>query len=152
MNLSGNGAMPLNDIKTLLYGAFMILPSDTSGRSVVYVDRSKVLENDIISSRSVFFLLQSLMNNKQTGRDGAVCLINLSNPFGALFSRTNVALAKELFTKAMTLKKERVHLICCPPSIAQGQKSFVSSCTLGLSIESWFKKSFLLILIFAHLP
>ena len=126
MDLSGHGAVPLEDVRTLQSGVFMVLPNDEAGNSVIYLDRSKLLEDDVISQRLGFFLLQKLMDNELSAKNGFTALINLSNPFGATLNKDNVARAKELIRKAMIMKVGRIHVVCSPP--VRGRHTFVSSC------------------------
>lgn len=136
IDLSGAGAIPPEDVRLLQTGALMMLPHDPSGRSVLYIDRSKLLECESISPAVLFFVQQRLMENEMSGKIGCTTLVNLSNPFGATFQPKNVALAKDIVRKAMPLRVGRVHVVCCssPSPVQAGQQSFVSSCksTAGL--------------------
>ena len=132
LDLSEQGAMPPEDIQTFQYGAYMFLPNDSAGKTVLYIDRSKLLEDHTISSRFLFFVLQRLLDNEISTKVGAVCLINLSNPFGATFQLNNVAVARELVKKALPIRRGRIHIVCALPAAMQGRNSFVSSCKLKL--------------------
>ena len=125
IDLSGRGAVPAEDVRTMQSGTIMMLPNDLSGKSVLYVDRSKLLENETMSPALMFFVQQRLMENDMSGKVGCTTLVNLSNPFGATFQPKNVALAKDIVRKAMPLRVGHVHVVCSPP---QGRQSFVSSC------------------------
>ena len=127
IDLSGRGAVPPEDVRLLQSGVLMILPKDLFGKSVLYIDRSKLLENESIPPTLVFFLQQRLMENEMSGKVGCTTLVNLSNPFGATFQPKNVALAKDMIRKAMPLKIGRVHVICSYP-VQTGHQSFASSC------------------------
>lgn len=135
MDLSGRGAIPLEDVHTLQSGVLMILPKDVEGNSVIYVDRSKLLESDRISPRLVFFVLQRMMDNELSAKNGFVALINLSNPFGATWQKDNVAKAKDLVRKAMLVKVGQIHVVCSPP--VQGCNSFVSSCKSSIILRKF---------------
>lgn len=127
LDLSGKGAMSLEDVRMLHTGCLMFLPFDLKGRSVLYIDRSKLLEDEKISSRLLFFCIQRIMQNKMSQTSGSVALVNLSTPFGATFQTDNIALAKDLIRKGMPMKAEgEIHVVCTPP--LQGRNSFVSSC------------------------
>jgi len=128
MDLSGKGAIPPEDVRLLMQsGVLMMLPNDSSGRSVLYMDRSKLLEDESISPAVLFFVQQRLMENEMSGNIGCTTLLNLSNPFGATFQPRNVALAKDIVRKAMPLRVGRVHIVCSFP-VRAGHRSFVSSC------------------------
>eukprot|EP00977_Amphora_coffeiformis_P011113 scaffold2657_cov89-Amphora_coffeaeformis.AAC.7 len=126
IDLSGKGAVPPEDVRLMQSGVLMILPKDVSGKTVLYMDRSKLLENESIPPSLVFFVQQRLMENDMSGKVGCTSLVNLSNPFGATFQPKNVALAKDMIRKAMPLKVGSVHVVCSFP-VQAGQQSFVSS-------------------------
>ena len=126
MDLSGKGAIPLEDVRMLQTGVIVHLPKDLEGRSVVYVDRSKLLENETMSPCMLFFTLQKIMENEVTYKKGYISLINLSNPFGSMFERENVTRFKDYIRKAMPIKVGTIHIVCSPPG--EGMSSFVSSC------------------------
>jgi hypothetical protein len=112
-------------VKIVHTGCLIILPKDESGRSVLCVDRSKMLEGDMMSPKVLFLCIQRLSENEESLKSGYVSIINLSNPFGAAFHKSNVQFSKDLVKKAMPLKVNSIHVVCCPPG--QGRQSFVST-------------------------
>lgn len=78
-----------------------------------------------MSPRVLFLCIQRLSENEESLKSGYVCIINLSNPFGAAFHKSNVQFSKDLIKKAMPLKVNSIHVVCCPPG--QGHQSFVST-------------------------
>jgi hypothetical protein len=88
IDLSGNGALTLDDVRILKTGYTVNLPRDNKGRSVIYIDISKKRPETIPSTRIMFFFGQSVMENEMTRTDGFVGLYNISNPYAADFDKT----------------------------------------------------------------
>jgi hypothetical protein len=116
LDLSGKGALDEGDLAFLNSGCAVMLPSDNKNRSVICIDRSKTIHGkEDLCIRPLFFLLSAASENEMSQREGCIGLVVLNNPTGAIFHRGNVNQAAELIRKALPLRLEKCHLLCCPP-------------------------------------
>jgi Divergent CRAL/TRIO domain len=123
MNLSGQGALTEDDVKTLQTGYLLNCPDDENKSSVLYYDRSKRPQDDKASARILFFALQSTMANEASQKDGFVLLMNLSNVFSSDINISKVQFASRLIQEAMPIRVKRIHLVCRPPGGRHQQSS-----------------------------
>ena len=120
LDLSGNGAMTANDIKTLQLGYLTSLPCDSMGRAVLYYDRSKrPSQCEQAPRRILFFTLQTAMENESSRNNGFVMLVNMLNPFAAF--------DLEVARHSMPMKVAIIHLICNHPSATSLHPSLKTS-------------------------
>jgi hypothetical protein len=123
LDLSGQGALTVEDVRTLQTGYLLNCPRDENKRSVLYYDRSKRPQDDKASARILFFALHSTMPNEESQTGGFVLLMNLSNMFSSDINISKVQFASCLIQDAMAIRVARIHLVYRPPG-GRCQQSF----------------------------
>ena len=82
ITLSGNGALNEDDVELFRTGAFMVLPPDSEGRPVIYVDKSRLSNPHLTVGakqlRCFFYCLSAVSELEMCATRGFVLLV----PFG----------------------------------------------------------------------
>jgi len=106
---TGEDALGQTDRKALATGFLTLLPTDTNGQSVLFVDLSrlgsKVVSRD--SNRCLFYMMSLMTENEKSQTDGVILLHWVVPPDFALIDVCFL----EALIKALPLKLHRIHLI-----------------------------------------
>lgn len=127
IDLSGNAAMTSDDVKIIRTGTCVNLPRDLKKRTVLYIDASKRRPDTTPSRRTIFFLLQCVMENEASRKDTFVMLANISNPFAGSFVPSNVKCLKYGIAECMPIKDYRIHMIHIPPADTRVDNTFINT-------------------------
>jgi len=109
MTQTGEDALGGKDLRTLATGFLTLLPVDTNGQSILYVDLSQLSGNISSSDRNrcLFYMMSLLTENEKSQTDGAILLHRVHPPDFAVIDVSVL----EALVKALPLKLSRVHLI-----------------------------------------
>jgi hypothetical protein len=126
INLSGQGAMTIDDVNVLKTGYTVNIPRDKKNRTVIYIDNSRKGPDMLPSRRTIFFFGQCFMENEvsrchdNSNQDGGfVILCNISNPFAANFIEANHQCMEDLIASCMPIRPHNVLLLhIAPPGIS----------------------------------
>jgi hypothetical protein len=116
---TGKGTLSRDDMVVLKTGSVAILPDHESGRVVMYLDRSKLLDQSKRSSESrlrcMFYVLSVASEIVKAQTDGFIMLgvvstPRCSDPMEIEMARKNAALLKEVMPACVVTN----HLLICP--------------------------------------
>jgi hypothetical protein len=116
---TGKGALSRDDMVVLKTGSVVILPNHESGQVVMYLDRSKLLDQSKPSSdsrlRCIFYVLSVVSEIVKTQTDGflmlgVVATPRCSDPIDIEVARKATAVLKEVMPARMGTN----HLLVCP--------------------------------------
>jgi hypothetical protein len=122
---TGTGALSQDDMVVLKTGSVVILPNHESGRVVMYLDRSKLLDQSKRSSdsrlRCIFYILSVVSENAKSQTDGFIMLgvvatPRCSDPIDIEVARKITAVLKEVMPARMGTN----HLLICPAKAKEG--------------------------------
>jgi hypothetical protein len=122
---TGAGALSRDDMVVLKTGSVVILPNHESGRVIMYIDRSKLLDFSKRSLESMlrcmFYVLSVVSETVKTQTDGFVLLgvvvtPRCSDPMEVELARKCTALLKEV----MPVRMGTNHLLVCPSKSKEG--------------------------------
>jgi hypothetical protein len=122
---TGTGALSRDDMVVLKTGSVVVLPNHESGRVVVYLDRSKLLDQSKRSSdsrlRCIFYILSVVSENAKAQPDGLIMLgvvatPRCSDPIDIEVARKITAVLKEVMPAQMGTN----HLLVCPSKAKEG--------------------------------
>ena len=110
LNLSGNGALTLEDVKLIRTGSFLLTAEDT-----VVVDRSQQPENVDFSIESqirhIFFFQQLLSRHRVNAMPGKGCKFVVRYKLFKTTERRVAAKTSEIFSEAIPVRVKAVHLV-----------------------------------------
>jgi hypothetical protein len=122
---TGNGALSRDDMVVLKTGSVAILPNHESGRVVLYLDRSKLLDFSTRSLearlRCMFYVLSVVSEIVKAQVDGFIMLgvvatPRYSDPMELEAARKSTALLKD----CMPVRMGTNHLLVCPSKSREG--------------------------------
>jgi hypothetical protein len=115
--LTGKGALDEKDIMVLRSGWLNILPKDSVGRSVLYYDRARAPNPELIESllRAKFFILSILSESIASQTDGFVFIFPVSTRPGGDLSHRTAPRFLQLISNAMPTRMMTAHFTCYPP-------------------------------------
>jgi hypothetical protein len=125
---TGTGALSRDDMVVLKTGSAAILPDHGSGRAVIYLDRSKLLdltENSFNSRhRCMFYVLSAVAESVKAQRDGYLMMGVVVTPrFSEASTLNTVEFGRksvELLKEVMPIRMEANHLLVCPAKAKEG--------------------------------
>jgi hypothetical protein len=124
MNLSGLGALTVEDLEHLGLGAVRILPKDSMGRSVLYYHQSPLNRIDIMTAlRYTFYFATVALEDDLSQRHGVVLLGDTNDSRQDNFNRKRARLLLELLRDCLPLRIRAVHI--CFPAIKSVGKLFL---------------------------
>jgi len=106
---TGEEALGRKELKVLVTGFLTLLPTDTNGQSILFVDLSRLSGNIDSSDRHhcLFYMMSLLTENEKSQTDGAILLHRVHPPDFALIDLVFL----ESLVKALPLNLSRIHLI-----------------------------------------
>jgi hypothetical protein len=122
---TGTGALSRDDMVVLKTGSVVVLPNHESGRVVMYLDRSKLLDQSKRSSdsrlRCIFYILSVVSEIVKAQTDGFIMLgvvatPRCSDPIDLEVARKITAVLKEVMPARMGTN----HLLVCPSKAKEG--------------------------------
>jgi len=109
INLSGEQALTQKEISCLRSAFVSLLPNDVEGRSVVYIDPTRMRPGTPteVFDRCVFYIMSLLAENEMTQTTGAVLLHKIGPPAFGLYGGSFL----EILIRALPIRFKKVHLI-----------------------------------------
>jgi hypothetical protein len=121
MNLSGLGALTVEDLEHLGLGAVRILPKDSMGRSVLYYHQSPLNRIDIMTAlRYTFYFATVALEDELSQRHGFVLLGDTNDSRQDNFNRKKAKLLVEVVRDCLPVRTRAVH-ICFPARKSVGK-------------------------------
>ena len=117
---TGEDALGRKDLSILGSGFVQLLPDDSKGRSVIWIDSSRLPEGGVAASRDrcLFYMTSLLCENELSLTEGAVLIFNIHHP---TLERLDTRLIKKL-AETLPLRFKAIHLIS-PKSIPENVRS-----------------------------
>jgi hypothetical protein len=122
---TGTGALSRDDMVVLKTGSVVVLPNHELGRVVIYLDRSKLLDQSKHSSdsrlRCIFYVLSVVSESAKSQTDGFIMLgvvatPRCSDPVDMDVARKTAVVLKEVMPTRMGTN----HLLVCPSKAKEG--------------------------------
>jgi len=107
---TGEDALGRQELKALATGFLTLLPTDTNGQSILFVDLSQLSGKNSSSSdcnHCLFYMMSLLTENAKSQTKGAILLHRVHPPDFVLIDIAFV----EALVKALPLKLSRIHLV-----------------------------------------
>jgi hypothetical protein len=126
--LTGEGALNEEDIMVLRAGWLTLLPKDGVGRSVLYYDRAREPNPELLVESKLrvnFFILSILSENIASQTDGFVFTFPISTTAGGDGRHITVPRFLQLIRNAMPTRMMTAHFTCCLPKA--GRKTLLGT-------------------------
>ncbi len=106
---TGEDALGRKELKALATGFLTLLPTDTNGQSVLFVDSSRLSGKLDTSDRNrcLFYMMSLLTENEKSQTDGTILLHRVHPPDFALIDLVFL----ETLVEALPLTLSRIHLV-----------------------------------------